>query len=128
MVGVPEIQRLPECVMQAADARLVIPMFLMLLLGVYLTLQAPDVAYPAHAHPAVELYQVVSGTATWWRTSDGQQRRLPGEVLLHGSGEAHAMRTWGMPLLSVCIWLDALDRPSRMVDGEAVNRKGSDPF
>jgi quercetin dioxygenase-like cupin family protein len=84
-------------------------------LAVFLTIQAPHVTYPPHAHPAVELYQVVGGRAEWQRDGEPWRVRTPGEVLLHVTMQGHAMRSGTEPLLSVAVWLDRLDQPSRMV-------------
>ena len=67
------------------------------------TLIAADTSYPLHAHPAVELYWVVAGRAQW---SQSQTERMvaPGEFILHGSNEPHAMRTFAEPLLALYCW------------------------
>jgi mannose-6-phosphate isomerase-like protein (cupin superfamily) len=68
-----------------------------------LTLIAPESLYPLHRHPAVELYYVLSGTATW--SLNHRDRDLPpGEFVLHPSLAAHAMRTRREPLLAVYTW------------------------
>lgn len=72
-----------------------------LCLGV--TLIAPRTLYPAHRHPAIELYRILSGAATW--TAAGAVRRVPpGALVLHPSGVVHAMRTHEEPLLAVYTW------------------------
>lgn len=64
---------------------------------------APRVRYPEHAHPAVEVYHVLSGTARW--TADGIVReRPPGSFILHPSNVVHAMETGGEPLLAAYTW------------------------
>lgn len=73
-----------------------------LLLG--FTLIAPHTAYPAHAHPAIELYLVVAGTATWQLGDAPGALRPPGAAILHPSGEAHAMITGDEPLLALFTW------------------------
>jgi hypothetical protein len=68
-----------------------------------LTLIGPETLYPAHRHPAVELYLVVAGTATW--TLDGVVREHPpGAVILHPSQAVHAMQTHADPLLAIYFW------------------------
>jgi mannose-6-phosphate isomerase-like protein (cupin superfamily) len=68
-----------------------------------LTLIGPNTFYPPHQHPAIELYYVVAGEATW--TADGVSlRNLPGAFILHGSEVIHAMRTHQQPLLAVYTW------------------------
>jgi mannose-6-phosphate isomerase-like protein (cupin superfamily) len=68
-----------------------------------LTLIGPETLYPAHAHPAIELYYVVAGTATW--TANGISRRNPpGSFILHPSNVIHAMQTHHEPLLAAYSW------------------------
>jgi mannose-6-phosphate isomerase-like protein (cupin superfamily) len=68
-----------------------------------LTLIGPEIIYPSHSHPAVELYYVVAGKATW--VANGVSRLIfPGEFILHGSQVVHAMLTTSEPLLAVYTW------------------------
>jgi quercetin dioxygenase-like cupin family protein len=68
-----------------------------------LTLIGPDTYYPPHAHPAIELYYVISGTGTW--TADGISRKNPpGAFILHPSEIVHAMQADREPLLAVYSW------------------------
>lgn len=68
-----------------------------------LTLIGPHTLYPAHAHPATELYYVISGAAEW--TAAGISRRnAPGAFILHPSLVVHAMQTGEEPLLAVYTW------------------------
>lgn len=73
------------------------------LLCLGLTLIAPRTLYPEHRHPAIELYRVLSGTATW--SANGVARAVPpGALVLHASGVVHAMRTQEEPLLALYTW------------------------
>jgi mannose-6-phosphate isomerase-like protein (cupin superfamily) len=68
-----------------------------------LTLIGPETLYPAHRHPAIELYFVAAGTACW--TLDGVSRdNPPGTFILHPSQAIHAMRTRAEPLLALYSW------------------------
>jgi hypothetical protein len=68
-----------------------------------LTLIGPETLYPSHAHPAIELYYVAAGTATW--IADGiPSRNPPGAYILHPSQIVHAMQTHREPLLAVYSW------------------------
>jgi mannose-6-phosphate isomerase-like protein (cupin superfamily) len=68
-----------------------------------LTLIGPETLYPAHRHPAIELYYVVAGTAAW--TVDGVSHdRVPGTYILHASQVVHTMRTNAEPLLAIYTW------------------------
>jgi quercetin dioxygenase-like cupin family protein len=72
-----------------------------LCLGV--TLIAPRTLYPDHRHPAIELYRILAGTATW-TAGEAAHRAPPGALVLHPSGVVHAMRTHDEPLLAVYSW------------------------
>jgi len=68
-----------------------------------LTLIGPEMLYPSHAHPAIELYYVAAGTATW--IANGiPSRNPPGAFILHPSQTVHAMQTHREPLLAVYSW------------------------
>jgi len=81
-----------------------------------LTLIAPHVVYPAHRHPAVELYLVVSGTALWQCGEIEPATRAPGSIILHPSNVVHAMTTFEEPLLAVWTWRGDLVSPSIYVN------------
>jgi mannose-6-phosphate isomerase-like protein (cupin superfamily) len=67
------------------------------------TLIGPHTLYPAHFHPAVESYFVLSGTALW--TAAGISRSLPpGSFILHPGNVVHAMETFEAPLLAAYTW------------------------
>lgn len=78
------------------------------------TLMAPDTFYPLHAHPAIELYFVIAGTAEW-QAGDTTRRVPPGELVLHRSSESHSMRTFAEPLLALWSWSGDLDTPAYYV-------------
>jgi Dimethlysulfonioproprionate lyase len=68
-----------------------------------LTLIGPNTFYPPHRHPAIELYYIVAGEATW--TANGASRRNPpGAFILHDSQVVHAMQTHQQSLLAVYTW------------------------
>jgi mannose-6-phosphate isomerase-like protein (cupin superfamily) len=68
------------------------------------TLIAPHTNYPAHAHPAIELYLVVAGAATWQLGEAPAVIRPPGSVIVHPSWAPHAMTTGVEPLLALFTW------------------------
>jgi len=80
-------------------------------------LMAPHTVYPAHAHPAVELYHVISGTALWTAADVATERR-PGDFILHPSGISHAMTTAEEPLLAIYSWTGDMLSPSRFLSPE----------
>jgi quercetin dioxygenase-like cupin family protein len=75
---------------------------------------APHTTYPAHAHPAVELYHVVSGCALW-TAGDATTERRPGDFILHPSGIPHAMTTADQPLLTIYTWTGDVTSSSRFL-------------
>jgi hypothetical protein len=84
-----------------------------------LTLIAPHVVYPAHFHPAVELYLAISGTALWQSGEAEPAMKPPGSVILHPSSVAHAMTTFDEPLLAIWTWRGDLVSPSVYVNTQA---------
>lgn len=87
-----------------------------------LLLLAPRVTYPAHAHPAAEVYAVIAGRADW-RQGDGVwRRREPGQRIHHASMEPHAMRTADEPLLAAYLWQDHLHEGARLLRTKTVSK------
>jgi mannose-6-phosphate isomerase-like protein (cupin superfamily) len=68
----------------------------------------PDIDYPAHSHPARELYLVLDGTAEWWRDGEDYIAR-PAIVLLHTERQSHAMRMGAEGLLDLWTWTGDLE-------------------
>jgi quercetin dioxygenase-like cupin family protein len=73
---------------------------------------APETRYPPHAHPAIETYLVIAGTALWSLGTAPGAAQPPGALILHPSGEAHAMRTQAEPLLAIWSWRGDVTSPS----------------
>ena len=67
------------------------------------TLLGKDTFYPAHYHPATELYVVLSGHAIWM-LDEVPQLRGPGEFILHPSNHIHSMQTENEPMLALYTW------------------------
>jgi quercetin dioxygenase-like cupin family protein len=90
-----------------------------------LTLIGPKTLYPPHRHPAVELYLVAAGTATW--TLDGVSREQPpGSCILHPSQAVHAMQTGAEPLLAIYSWSGSDVRTTSVyTPGKPVRFEGS---
>ncbi|MDR3437420.1 dimethylsulfonioproprionate lyase family protein [Telmatospirillum sp.] len=79
--------------------------------GFGLTFIDRDTYYLPHRHPAVELYNVVTGRALW--TLDGVTApRPPGSFILHPSSAVHAMRTLGDPMLAIYSWSGDIVSPT----------------
>ena len=77
-----------------------------------LTLIAPRTHYPPHAHPAIETYLVIAGTAFWRLGEAAAVAQPPGALILHPGGAAHAMRTGAEPLLAIWSWRGDVTSPS----------------
>lgn len=78
------------------------------------SLLGPGTHYPMHAHPAVELYYVISGTARWI-TPFAAAAQPPGAFILHRASEPHAMETAGEALLALYSWSGDINSPSLYV-------------
>ena len=83
-------------------------------LGVLLL--GPGLLYPAHAHPANEVYYVVGGTADWRRGDGPWTARAPGSLIEHPSGLVHATRTGDEPLLALYLWWGDIATHARLVE------------
>jgi mannose-6-phosphate isomerase-like protein (cupin superfamily) len=77
-----------------------------------LVLFGPDLFYPAHHHPARELYCVIDGTAEWWRAGEAPALRAPGSVLLHTENQDHVMTMRGDGLLALWAWTGDIESPA----------------
>ena len=75
------------------------------------TLIGPDILYPAHAHPAIELYHLIAGPSRWTAGPVSQDMR-PGAFILHPSNVVHAMQTRDQPLLATYCWRGDILKPS----------------
>lgn len=69
-----------------------------------LLLLGPRLHYPAHRHPAPELYWLLSGGSAWWRKGEDWRPREAGETIWHDPMVPHATRTGAGPLLAVYMW------------------------
>lgn len=85
-------------------------------IGIGLTLIAPETVYPSHAHPAVEFYLVLSGTAAWTAGADVAAARPPGSLILHPESIPHAMATGREPLLAIFTWHGDIASQSAYLD------------
>lgn len=71
--------------------------------------------YPPHAHPAEEVYHLLSGTSEW-QQGDGCAVVLEaGARIHHGSAEPHSMRTGADALVALYLWRGDLHSPARFV-------------
>jgi len=64
----------------------------------------PGAHYPAHRHPASEVYHVVSGVAQWRQGGDALAPRPPGAAIYHAPNVVHETRILSEPLLALYCW------------------------
>jgi hypothetical protein len=109
--GYPAHSRWPDLASRIAFAQIIGTRGLMNDEGIHLglTLLAPHTHYPLHAHPAIELYLVLAGTAAWRVEHEPFVQRPPASLILHGSNIGHAMETDADPLLALYIWRGDLE-------------------
>jgi len=79
------------------------------------TLQAPNVHYGMHNHLAVEIYNIVGGTAEWKRNDEPWTPRPPGSVILHEAWDDHAMNTTDEPTLTWWTWVTDITNSTPMM-------------
>ena len=71
----------------------------------------PHMDYPAHAHPAAEIYYLLAGHGDWRRGNEAWTARPPGALFHHPPNMPHAARTADQPVLAlVCLFGD-VDAP-----------------
>ena len=70
-----------------------------------LFLLGPGINYPAHNHPASEIYFVLSGSSIWQKGKQTERLEAPGNYIFHASNQPHAMRTLTKPLLALWAWI-----------------------
>jgi quercetin dioxygenase-like cupin family protein len=85
-------------------------------LAVGVLLLGPGTHYPAHHHPASEIYCIVSGDAEWRRGDAPWRREPPGAVVHHAPNLSHATRAGAEPLLAVYLWRGDLATRARLLE------------
>jgi hypothetical protein len=83
-------------------------------LALGLLLLGPHTDYPAHHHPAAELY-IPFGLAYWRMGTKPWESRLPGAVIHHPPNIAHATRSGDAPLAAIYLWTGDLATHARLV-------------
>ena len=74
-----------------------------------LLILAPGILYPAHFHPAEEVYLVLDQTSLWWRDGEEWRNGLAGALIHHPPNLSHAMRAGSRPLCAVYLWRGAIE-------------------
>lgn len=115
--GYPEHPMFPELESQVAFAQMVGPGDMAhsdeLLIG--LALLAPHTVYPAHAHPAHEIYLPIGGTGIWSRGASAAEAQAPGAIILHPSNVVHTTVSHADPVLAIYFWRGDLITASQFV-------------
>jgi Dimethlysulfonioproprionate lyase len=79
-----------------------------------LLLLGPETLYPAHSHPASEIY-IPLGRAEWMRGDEPFMAREPGAVIPHRPNLVHATRSGAEPLAALYLWAGDLATHARIV-------------
>lgn len=74
---------------------------------------APGTLYPAHSHPAEEIYLPLA-PARWRRGREDWRERPGGDLVHHPPNRLHATEAGRAPLLALYFWLGALGTPARI--------------
>jgi hypothetical protein len=77
-------------------------------------LLGPDTLYPAHSHPASEIY-VPLGRGEWMMGDEPFMAREPGAVIHHRPNLLHATRSGAAPLAALYLWAGDLATYARLV-------------
>jgi len=73
-------------------------------------LLSPGVTYTDHKHEPREIYLVLTPGGQWCLDSGEWFDVYPGDLILHGPWQMHAMRAGDQPLLAFAAWLEGGDR------------------
>jgi hypothetical protein len=79
-------------------------------------LLGPGLDYRDHAHPAPELYWLLTGPSHWSRDGNGLATRQAGELIWHRPNEVHATRTHDQPLLALWAWTRDAGEAAKLVE------------
>lgn len=79
-------------------------------------LLGPRTVYPAHSHPAEEVYHVIGGRALWWRQGQDWRLETPGAVIHHPPHMRHATACEDEPLLALYCWMGDIRAAARLVN------------
>ena len=82
------------------------------------TIQAPQIFYPSHWHPAAEFYSVLTGTGRWQIDDKPFMEMLPGSFIYHPSDVPHAMETTDEPMLTAYSWIGDINTRPVAIDYE----------
>jgi mannose-6-phosphate isomerase-like protein (cupin superfamily) len=80
-----------------------------------LFLLGPGLNYPNHAHPAPELYWLLSGQSEWRMRDEPFEQREPGETIWHEPFVPHATNIGAQPMLATYIWTSDVKQPALLI-------------
>jgi Dimethlysulfonioproprionate lyase len=83
-------------------------------LALGILLLGPHTEYPAHQHPAEEVY-IPLGAAQWRIATGKWEWRPPGAAIHHPPNIVHATRTGDAPLAALYLWTGDLATNARLV-------------
>lgn len=82
-----------------------------LILGLFV--YGPEMDYPPHAHPALEVYCLLTGEAEFQIGAEAPYERYrPGELIFHDVDVSHAIRTFERPVFGLYAWRGSISAPS----------------
>ncbi|MBL8709114.1 MAG: hypothetical protein JNL25_07980 [Rhodospirillaceae bacterium] len=73
----------------------------------------PRTLYPAHHHPAEEVYLPL-GPGRWCREGEGWRDRMAGEVIHHPPECGHATESGDKPLAAIYLWRGAIAKAAEI--------------
>ena len=85
-------------------------------IAVGVLLLAPGILYPAHAHPAEEIYLVLDAASRWQRRSEPWREGIGGAAIHHPPHVAHAMQAGEAPLCALYLWRGDLATNAALTD------------
>ena len=74
----------------------------------YVVYMPSHLEYPAHHHPAEELYVILAGSAEFHCAGKAPETLGPGDVSQHASNQPHATITRDQPVLAYVVWRNNL--------------------
>lgn len=78
-----------------------------------LLLLGPGTLYPAHHHPAEEIYLPL-GPGRWWKEGEGWQTRAGGDVIHHPPMCPHATESGDTALAAIYLWRGEIVRAAEI--------------
>ncbi|MGX9357473.1 dimethylsulfonioproprionate lyase family protein [Roseobacteraceae bacterium S113] len=77
----------------------------------YVVYMPPHLRYPAHHHPAEELYFVLAGEGLFSKDGHAPQALGQGAHMFHASNQWHALETRDHPVMALVLWRNGFGIP-----------------